>query len=343
VRPALRVLLLLALTVGPVVLSFNQEQRVCLQAEYFARHGMWEDILRMTRKVPAEQYTHGLAHNLSRALVETSRMADEMFTYPQSVDGLMMATGLGTPASERSRQWRRRLFFQIGDLYLRLGLLNDAEHDAHEALEIYGPHGVTLKRLALINIAKGQVAAARAFLRAGRKDLIYGRWAADTLARLDQDPSLSSDPEIARIRSVMLGPDVGYLASPLEVRCLALLKRNKRNRMAFEYLMAFYLLSRQLDKFAANIERLRDLDCHTLPRHYAEALALHGAEKGDPLELYGRWIDSDTLRKFAHFSNEVERHRATGGPERARQATRDAYGNTYFYYYVFGESGEGKV
>ena len=76
-----------------------------------------------------------------------------------------------------------------------------------------------------------------------RKDVIEGPWAEACLARLEQDPELSDDEEIGRLRSVMLRQDAIETTRDDEHMLRALLEQNKNNRMAFEYLMAYYLLN----------------------------------------------------------------------------------------------------
>ena len=73
-------------------------------------------------------------------------------------------------------------FVHIG-LCFELGLINDAEQLAHESLELFGSHPMTLKQLALINIAKGQTDTACIFLNA----LILQRYKSSSEVMLPAD------------------------------------------------------------------------------------------------------------------------------------------------------------
>lgn len=316
-------------------------QHDALRMEMLVRQSRWEDVLRIARTIPTEKHTIGTGHDMNRALAELGIMGDEMFAYPAALDGLTLGLEVGTQASEVAKHMRMQLYFQITDLPMRMGVLNDAEHDHHEALEVFGPHGCTLKRLALINLAKGQIAAARKFLNVASRDLVYGRWARETLAAIDRDPGLSGIPEVAQMRQVMLPQDVEYLGFSLEQRCKALLEVNPRNRMALEYLMALYLLSRRLDDLAANIYRANALGLGRLPRHWAEGLAVYCGTDDARLRQYGSRIDTDTMRRYVDFGETLRGFEQAGDIQGARVETAREHGNSYFYFHAFGRSGEG--
>jgi hypothetical protein len=111
-----------------------------------------------------------------------------------------------------------------------------------------------------------------------------------------------------------------------------LLEQNKLNRMAFEYLMALYLLRGQLDKFSQNFHRLDDFGYAEVPRLYEEALLLYVVRAQEPFDLRGREISPASRRRFEAFNEVLNRH---------RKDFRAAYGelardfaDTYFFYYL---------
>ena len=118
----------------------------------------------------------------------------------------------------------------------------------------------------------------------------------------------------------------------------ALLKHNPHNRMAFEYLMACYLLTGQVDKVTAEADRLRDLGYRTIPTLYEEAILIHYGSQGKAVDLARFDISPETLQRYEAFV------RAAG----AAQSSRDAaafhdlirnFGTSYFFYYSFGRVG----
>jgi len=108
---------------------------------------------------------------------------------------------------------------------------------------------------------------------------------------------------------------------------LSLLKANRRNRMAFEYLMAYYLLACRPDKVAQNISRLDDFEYRGIPRHYEEAILMQTAITGKTVDLHGRTIRPETMQRFEYFRRIIARHGAdaTSAMIEAAEDHRDTY------------------
>ncbi len=340
-HPMVGWLLFLALSAAAVFLSYDRQRMASLRIDQYARDRMWEQILSTAQGFPAAYYNMMMAQHVNEALYHTGRLPYEMFRYPQREDALLFDMTLDTDVEKQNARIETALslYYQIGDIDLRLGLANEAERDTHEALAIHGAHGCVLYRLALINIAKRQPEAARVFLRALQRHIIYGRRADSLLRRLREDPRLSTDPDIQRIRSVLPRENKVGLDPSRERHYLALLEANNHNRMAFEYLMAFYLLTRNLDGFAANLPRLRDFDYPDMPRHYQEAILVYERDATKRADRCGREISDEVLQEFADFRRDLAE---SGGPASAVTTLVERYGNTYFWYYVAGRSGLGK-
>ena len=75
------------------------------------------------------------------------------------------------------------------------------------------------------------------------------------LADIDADLEMRNNEEIQRLRACMSDRDTVAFDQDYDALFGGLLAYNPRNRMAFEYRMAAYLLSQQVDKVAAPIER----------------------------------------------------------------------------------------
>ena len=107
--------------------------------------------------------------------------------------------------------------------------------------------------------------------------------------------------------------------------------------MAFEYLMAYYLLTRRIDKMVANLHRLDDFDQARLPRHCEEAIVIHLEDTGSPaIDLGGRQIRPETWRRSGEFVQAVGRFQ--GNPSAAFTALHHDFGDSYFFFYVFGRN-----
>lgn len=324
----LRSLALLVMAAVVVWFSFDSRMNAWLRIEYCARHGMWQRLLQQARRLSGEQYSSLVSYSTNQALYHEGMLPDDMFSFLQHPLGLL-------PSGKRIREEifvSGRALMKLSDIFFELGRVNESEHMAQEAFEHVGSRPWVLQRIALTRTIKGQTEGARLLLRALSKDLVYRRWARTYLRRLDADPQFSQDQQVQRMRSIMPVEDyAGHLTA--EVMMLQLLDRNKRNRMAFEYLMAHYLLARDLEGLARNIGRLDDFDYVGVPRHYEEALLIYTTITGQEVYLRGRTISERTLERFEHFSRIVERHR--DDPREAKRTLARHHRDTYFFYYLF--------
>jgi len=358
-KVGVELVILLIVAALAVRLSFDTTNRTLLRINRFASQEMWPQVLAEARGFLCDEMRYAVVlHAVSRALYETGQLPYEMFSYPQNRLGFMLNWGLPSKLVNRTVKriepleliraetrdplnraplyaTRYRLFLQMGDLPLQLGLVNDAEHAAYEAIEGLGDYPVILKRLALISIAKGQTEPAKVFLRILSGYMYYGGWAKDALRRLEADPLWSANPQIQHIRSVMVDKDSIIQGQPLQDRLDELLRRNKHNRMAFEYKMAFHLLNWQLEKFVRELDHLNDFDYPDIPRHYEEAIVLYEAISGEQVNLGARQISPQTRQAYQKFMRTYALLYNAGDPQGIEEVLWQYFGDTYFFYYFF--------
>ena len=303
--------------------SHNAEQKSLSTLHYYACHRMWPQVLATARRYP---YSNFAANSVNRALYHAGRPGYDMFSYPQHPDALLL-----TAQDRDLRYWHKF------DTQIDLGLMNMAEKNLVECMEIYGEHPMILKRLALINMAKANYGSARIYLGAVSNILFHADWANHYLALLQSDPNLSTDARIQHLRSISLEQDHAGLFYAKQQVFSALLEKNSQNRMAFEYLMAWYMLNKKLDKIVEDIKRLSDFDYPQIPRHYEEALLVYVYGTNKPVYLDGRPSNPDMGRQIRHFSQTFNRY---GRNKRAAfRELADVYGDTYFFYHLYGFSG----
>ena len=107
--------------------------------------------------------------------------------------------------------------------------------------------------------------------------------------------------------------------------------------MAFEYLMAHYLLTRQLDKFVENLPRLDDFGYDSIPSHYQEAILFYNGITQKKIDPGDREISTEISRQYEEFNNLGKN--CNGNMKLLWQVSAPRFGRTYFFYYVFGLSG----
>ena len=296
-----------------------------LEVDYYAYHKQWPQVITIAHRYPGNNFF--VVHSANMALYHTGRLGYDMFSYPQHINTLLLTDKGYTEA-----------YWQKFDVYLELGFINSAEHELVESLEVLGERPLILKRLALINMVKVNLGAARIYLNALGRTLFDADWADNYLDKLESDPNLSTDKEIWHLRGLMMESNYGYTALGGEKILLDLLAKNKQNRMAFEYLMSSFLMMMQFDKLVQNVYRLDDFDYPQIPRLYEEAILIYEYLRRKAVDLRGRRISLQSRQRFDSF-NQIYLGRYRQNKQAAFNELAENYGDTYFFYYLYGLSG----
>jgi len=327
----------LALAVVPIALmgaglylGRNDLRKPFVLSNYYSRRGQWDQILELSRRLPQGKNNVYVNHDIDRALYHTGRLPYDMFRYPQDPRALLLTH------EERESDLTQ---LKLCDIFLEFGHVNMAEKLASELLAIKSCFGPALEKLAWISIVKGYPDTARVYLNALKKNLVLGGAAESVLRGLDtgfsQDQATYADVIRSRMRNDTTTTTGG---EPLDRTLVALLARNPRNKMAFEYLMAGYLLTGQVDKIADNAYRLNDLGYERTPTLYEEALLIYYGSKGMSINLAQSGISPETFQRYQTF---VQIRNAMGPQNQQAVLNRliREFGATYFFYFSFRRVG----
>jgi hypothetical protein len=262
------------------------------------------------------------SHALYRALFHLGRLGSDMLTFPQACDP--------EPLLLYKSAWN--IYFPawaLGiDAATDLGSLNFAEKLSGEAMENMGPLPYFCYRRALIQIAKGNKDLAAVYLRKLQRMPHYGQRARlqlEAIASVGSGPDALAPPAAA---------DLVFERTSEEDVLLDLLKTNPGNRMAFEYLMAYYLLSRRPDKLAGQLYRLDDFGSTEIPRLYEEAFAIYQGISPDSAAMVR--LPKCGMGRAAFDRRDSFLHALDVYGEQAPKALLVDFGSTYFYLYTFG-------
>ncbi len=328
-KPALAAVPVVLMAMG-LYFSYDELRKPYVLSNCYCRQKRWDKIVELSRRLPKGKSNVYVSHDILRALYHTGRLPYDMFRHALIPEAILL-----THEDRQSdlTQWK------LSDIFLELGHVNMAQKLASEVVTTKGHLGVALEELGWIGIIKGQPGTARVYLNALKKDLVYRGRAESLLDNLDRGFTSEQTAYIDRIRSYMWGEGIAATGTePVDETLAALLKHNPRNKMAFEYLMACYLLTGRVDKIAENVERLRDLGYPKIPTLYEEAILIHYGSTGKQVDLAKLDISRDTLQRYEAFV------RLAGAMEtQDRQAVlnrliRD-FGATYFFYFTFGRVG----
>ncbi len=107
-------------------------------------------------------------------------------------------------------------------------------------------------------------------------------------------------------------------------------KHHLKYRIPVDYTLCGLLLDRQLDKFVVELQKYYRVDSVKLPVHYKEALLLYTHRRSQPsCVFHDNVMDAD----FQDFQQMMHKY---VNPAEKKNAIRDTYGNTYWYYYEYG-------
>ncbi len=319
VRWTIGTLVLFSIAVGVVFLSYDTERKALFEVDYYSCHKMWPQVLKAARN---NLNSFAVIHAVNRALYHTGRLNIDMFSYPQ-YPGTLFLTVKGA----------ERAYWEKFDLYIDLGLMNLAQIELDCCLEMFGERPLILKRLALVNMVKGDIDSARIYLGILGRTLFDAKWAEYFLSLLQSDPNLVTDSQIQHLRSQMPETDYAYSVVDMEDLLALLLEKNWHNRMAFEYLMTLYILDGRLEKFANNFQLLSDFGYTEVPRIYEEALLLHVARTQIKFNLGELGISKASYRRLEDFNKVFSRYR--GNKEAAFNELAMYFRNSYYLYYLY--------
>jgi hypothetical protein len=322
-RPRLRWAVGLALAAVCVWTSLDTSRRAGARLDHAVARGAWSDALAAAPDL--RRWTPTARLQVTRAWHHAGRLPEDLFSIPQT-RGPELLPGLEA-GLEPSRALAGFLF--------ELGQVNLAERYAHEALELEGSRADLLRLLARINLVKDRPEAARVFLNRLRLAPFHEAEARQALADLARDPRGFADPELAQVRGRWPPTDVPVSLLSTEVLLRQLLTANRTNDLARACLVAHQLLRVDLDGLERDGAWRAPAGPGTLPRPCEEALLWHHQPGGTNPPVAGELpVRPEIVARFQRFLQIGGRHR--GNPTTARAALAPEFGDTFWFYAVFG-------
>jgi len=213
--------------------------------------------------------------------------------------------------------------------YHDLRFANETRHWSTEAQMVLVRHPQVLKYLVVSHLATGTREAALKYLRILSGSRIYRDWAEDVLEMVEEHRE-AEHPVIKAFMENDPGSDFFAGVHDPVAKMKSFHFFNRGNRMAFEYLVAGYLLQHRLDAVVALLPVFRELGYEKLPENVEEALIIYQAKTGLQVDAAGYPIREESLNRFYDFSQQMGR----GKTRAEREKLCYNYRNTYWYYIV---------
>ena len=236
----------------------NLKAEKVMQYDFMARHQQWNRILATINAEKPNNQIGVTVQNL--ALGMHGLLADHLFEFNQNgILGLLPDVQSDATSP-----------LPTAEAFYQLGMINVAQRtvfECQEAILDFQKSGRCYKRLAQTNLINGKYEVARKYLTALQKTLFYRDWANETMALLGDEKAIAKHPEYGRLRqfaykeNLVLDRDSSRSANPSEIdgsrltgefyfsdhvtpeMLESLYYGNTDNRLAFEYLKAYYMLT----------------------------------------------------------------------------------------------------
>jgi hypothetical protein len=219
---------------GLVWKSSNFKAEKVMKYDFMARFQQWNRILETINADKPNNQIGVTVQNL--ALGMHGLLSKHLFDYNQNgVLGLLPDIGTDAisplPTSEA--------FYQLG----MTAVAQRTVFEAQEAILDFQKSGRCYKRLAQTNLILGNYEVASKYLTALQKTLFYREWANETLPLLGDEKAIAKHPEYGRLRQLAYKEDFFFGDHVTSEMLQSLFLSNTDNRLAYEYLKAYYMLT----------------------------------------------------------------------------------------------------
>ena len=299
--------------------AFPEAQKHKIQVDYYSYTGRWDELLDFVKKYPSDDRL--VQFHTNRALYHTGKLHEQMFDYPQTmgVDGLFL-----------TRFMMPEILVPTTQLYIDMGYINEAIHWGNEAISQNENSPQILEQLILANIIAMNYQSAQLYINNLKSNPLFRKKA----IRYEKYRQGGNFPEIDGLvrakRKIM--PSVDFVVNRnLPYFDLINLLHNKDNKMAYEYLQAYFLLKNDIASFVQYLPMGEKYQFPHLPVVFQEALSLYTFElRRRGKELPRLKLDSNIIKKFNDYLSIVQLY--NGDLQKAKSELEKSFGNTYWFY-----------
>ena len=244
--------------------SFDEMTYDLIDYDFLVRTEQWDKIIEKAEKKQATTPLSVSCVNL--ALSQKGVLADRLFEFYQNGGEGLFPTFTRDMISPVS----------TAEIFFRLGMVNDAERymfEAQEAIPNHRKSARLTRRIVECEIINGNYQVAAKLLRRLQKTLFYSNWADQTMALLGNEKAINRHPIYGKLRKYREKKQ-DFLFSDREMdQMLGLLFLNdNHNKMAYEYLVCYELLQRDMEKFMQYYPLGRFVGYDHIPRSFQEIL-----------------------------------------------------------------------
>jgi len=312
--------LVLLLTLYSLYTSYNFQTSGVLKTEKYVFEQKWNEAIRYNEKNSSENLIGQYFYNV--ALSETDQLCDKLFFGRQDFNAGSLILPWGNE------------HLGIGSyFYYAIGLVNEAQRWAYEDMVVNGQRPENLKMLVKTNLIDGNYLMAKKYIGILKKTLYYKAWAADYEKMAEDTTLINNNSELKERRKNMPMGDFFIQVTSAQNNIPLLIQSNPNNKRAFEYKIAWLMLSKDVEGVVNQIKTLKTLGYSRIPRHMEEAAMIYYNGKKALPDLGGFIISNETFSRFDQYVAAYKNNRQNMAL--AKERMRNQFGNTFMFYYHF--------
>lgn len=312
---------LLILTLISLFFARNKEQEHLLALASESYFGNWERVYTLANEDKLSHATASYYANIT--LAQRGELGDRLMEFYQPG-----AAGLFLPVNPNTSWFT--IFFS-SDVHYYLGDMTMAQHSAMLGT-IFSPRHRSsrmVKRLAEVNIVLGDTTATEKYLRLLDATLYHKKWA-DRMRTIFYAEQSEDNTWLAKKREQLATGDRLRRAADSPAALEVLVESNPENRRALDYLLAYYLLTKDIPSFKAAYDRYAKGKEAYIPRAYSEALLIYlVATNASEKEFKAYPFNPEVVNAFTEYTALYEEVNGRLEPIRER------FDGTYWVYFHF--------
>jgi hypothetical protein len=301
--------------------AYDNKTEKFFEIEHQFAKGNYSEVVKLAGQYPGSD--HLVLYLANIALSRTQQMGEKLFHFRQAFgpDGLYMKN---EPINVST--------IYGGALYQQLNYTNEARHWYFNNLVINGESPETLKKLVVFELVNGNYNVAKKYLTRLSQTFFYRKWAFEYYKYVKSPLLIESNEEMAKLRRCLATRDFYHDRFDLQLK--SLLAMYPDNRAAFDYLVSYTLLKKDLNSFMDALSYLREFKMYILPVHFEEALLVCKTilpERAKEAEVFN--ISDETRIRFDQY---VQLYSSMGNnPSGVHKMLAKNFKYTYWFYLDF--------
>lgn len=304
---------------GSVKLPDFAEERE-MYFDNLAHFQKWEEIIDLAQQEAPTGKEGKVA--LTLALANTEKMSTLLFHFnPEPNDFFIPFNIMGQAP------------LIANDPYFYLGLINFSKMLCNETIESTPDESRPVRmmqRLAEDYIISGQNEVASRYLWYLKRTIFYRKWAESAEEYL-ANKKTNLHPEWVKLEKQLAHDDFYFQYDRIDAALISLLRSDPHNKMAYEYLMNWYLLRKDFDSFLKYLPLVYAMNYKSVPVVFQEAVAYIKTlyeEVPEGLKQYP--VSLEVEQQLTRYAQAFQQ----GGSKQAA-GMKKLFGNTYWYYVHF--------